>query len=32
VQFTGAGKIDVLVLQVRGQSLASMPANPVLEQ
>jgi hypothetical protein len=33
VQFTGAsGAIDVLVLQVRGQSLASMPATAVLEQ
>ena len=32
VQFTGADKINVLVLQVRGQSLASMPANAVLEQ
>jgi hypothetical protein len=32
VQFTGAGAINVLVLQVRGQSLASMPANAVLEQ
>jgi hypothetical protein len=32
VQFTGTGAIDVLVLQVRGQSLASMPTAPVLEQ
>lgn len=32
VQFTGAGAINVLVLQVRGQSLASMPASAVLEQ
>ena len=32
LQFTGADKLNVLVLQVRGQSLASMPANAVLEQ
>jgi hypothetical protein len=32
IQFTGAGALNVLVLQVRGQSLASMPANAVLEQ
>jgi hypothetical protein len=32
IQFTGADKINVLALQVRGQSLASMPANAVLEQ
>jgi hypothetical protein len=32
VQFTGSDRINVLVLQVRGQSLASMPANAVLEQ
>lgn len=33
VQFTGAaGAINVLVLQVRGKSLASMPANAVSEQ
>jgi hypothetical protein len=32
VQFTGVGAINVLVLQVRGQSLASMPANAVLAQ
>jgi hypothetical protein len=33
VQFTGAaGAINVLVLQVRGKSLASMPANAVFEQ
>jgi|GEM_PF-2947172 len=32
VQFTGTGLIDVLVLQVRGQSLASMPATSVLTQ
>jgi hypothetical protein len=30
VQFTGAGAIDVLVLQVRGQSVATMPATAVL--
>ena len=32
LQFTGAGAIDVLVLQVRGKSLASMPATTVLAQ
>jgi hypothetical protein len=30
VQFTGAGAINVLVLQKRGQSFASMPATAVL--
>jgi hypothetical protein len=30
VQFTGAGAINILVLQVRGQSLASMPATASL--
>jgi hypothetical protein len=32
VEFTGAGKLNVLILQVRGQSLAAMPANAVLTQ
>jgi hypothetical protein len=32
LQFNGAGAINVLVLQVRGQSLASLPATAVLEQ
>ena len=30
VRITGAGKINVLVLQVRGQSLSAMPATAVL--
>jgi len=30
VQFTGLGAINVLVLQVRGQSLASIPATAVV--
>lgn len=32
VQFTGAGVLNVLVLQLRGQSVAAMPANAVLAQ
>jgi hypothetical protein len=32
LQFTGAGAINVLFLQVRGQSLASIPATAVLKQ
>ena len=32
LEFTGADRIDVLMLQVRGQSLAAAPATPVLTQ
>ena len=32
IQFTGAGLLNVLILQGRGQSFAAMPANAVLTQ
>jgi hypothetical protein len=32
VQFTGTDKLNVLVLQLRGQSVGAMPANAVLTQ
>ncbi len=32
LEFTGADRIDVLMLQVRGQSLAAMPTTTVLTQ
>lgn len=32
LEFTGTDRIDVLMLQVRGQSLAAMPTTTVLTQ